>query len=234
MVHPIVEESSSDWSLAVDRLHTGTVADVLDGFGHWGVIDWRVRPVNAVRPVLALALTVRWKPVRKPHVITQPQRSTWEQVRDFLAPGVTSGRGRVYLAGVEGGLQHELALAGGFSATDFQKRGFEAVILGGAIRDAHVVKTLDMPIWATNFTPADTQGSFEVAEIGGSCTIGSVLVRTGDWVLADQSGIVVVPQHLADPVFSKALEIERTEDRMAERTASSESLYEIVNALGRL
>ncbi|WP_181259313.1 RraA family protein [Pseudoduganella armeniaca] len=230
----ISERATPAWAEAVDRLHTGTVADVLDGCGHWGVLDWRVRPANAIRPVLAQALTVRWKPVRKPQSIVAPQPSTWEQVRDFLAPAYASGHNLAYVAGVDDGLQHDLALAGGFSATDMQKRGFAAMVLGGAIRDAHVVTGLDLPVWATNFTPADTQGNYEVAEVGGHCTIGRVVIHTGDWVLADASGIVVVPQAIADAVFERALEIESVEGRIGERTAAGENLNDVVKELGRL
>ncbi|PRB80661.1 dimethylmenaquinone methyltransferase, partial [Pseudomonas cedrina] len=111
-------------------------------------------------PVFGIAYTVRWAPVRKPRDIMAAQPSTWNDVKHFLAPEVKSGRGKIYVGGVDNGVLTELALAGGFSAADFNLRGFEGIILGGAIRDAHVIKQLSIPVWATNFTPADTQGNF--------------------------------------------------------------------------
>ncbi|WP_438867469.1 RraA family protein [Pseudomonas sp. L1(2025)] len=216
-------------------LHTPTLADVLDTFGVWGVIDTRVVPMNDVRgPIFGSAYTVRWSPVRKPRDIMAAQPSTWDDVKNFLAPEITFGRGKIYVGGVDNGLLTELALAGGFSAADFQLRGFEGVILGGAIRDAHVIKQLELPVWATNFTPADTQGNFKVAEAGTACSILGVTIKTGDLIVADASGCVVVPQDLINDVLTRAFEIEQKEKVIFDRVSSGEGLWNVVHDLGRI
>lgn len=219
----------------IATLHSSTLADVLDTFGVWGVLDNEVKLVNGVEaPLFGSAYTVRWSPVRKPHNIMSPQPSTWDDVKHFLVPDVRDGSKSIYVGGVDGGLLKDLALAGGFSATDLCGRGFRGMILGGAIRDAHVVGTLPIPIWATNYTPADTQGNFRVSEVGTSCFVGRIQIRTGDFVFADASGCVVVPQHLVDEVLVKALDIERREVTIQEKVSAGESLWDVVHHLGRL
>ncbi len=232
-------ESSTDsgkkWAGMAQQLHSGILADVLDGFGIWGALDPSIVCLSRFQKnVLGRALTVRWRPSRKSHRILEAQESTWNLVKDFLLPGATNGAGLIYTAGVEDGLLEQFALAGGFSATSVQNRGFEGMILGGAIRDAHVVKTLDLPVWATNFTPVDTQGNYEVAEIGTWCPIENVRIQTGDWIFADESGVIVIPQDKASQVFAKASEVAGTEEAIESRASAGEDVFDIVAEVGHL
>ncbi|WP_272630656.1 RraA family protein [Pseudomonas graminis] len=216
-------------------IHTSTLADVLDSLGIWGVLDYKITNLNGqASPLYGRAMTVRWVPIRKGHSILAPQSSTWEQVKDFLIPGVAVGEQMVYVAGVDGGLLPNLALAGGFSATHFAKLGIRGIVLGGAIRDAHIIKNLQIPVFATNYTPSDTQGSYRVAEVGGSCEVGGIHVHTGDYIFADESGCVVIPQTRFEEVVSKAYDIEAAEEKLEEALVAGLSLHDAVLSIGRL
>jgi regulator of RNase E activity RraA len=216
-------------------LNTPTIADVLDGLGIWGVLDSRIHQVNQKKSrFIGRAYTTRWAPVRKPKSIISAQPSTWDDVKNFLAPDVVDAKGIVYVAGVDDGLLFDYALAGGFSATDFEHRGFSGVLLGGAIRDAHVVNKLAVPIWASNYTPADTQGNYRVVESGGQCMVGRVAIRTGDVIMGDESGIVVIPADMVDTVIDAVCGIEKTELLIQARMQAGEKLFDIVASLGRL
>jgi regulator of RNase E activity RraA len=218
------------------RINSGTLADVLDGLGHFGGFPSTIRALNqSQRRFIGRAYTVRWAPTRKSASIVAPQPSTWEQVRDFLAPACPDGKGLVYVAGTDtGALVTELALAGGFSTADFQLRGFAALVLGGAIRDAHVVHRLELPVWATGFIPADTQGSYRVVECGSWCNVGGQRVTSGDWVFGDETGLITIPAAIAEKVFSSAHSVEATEARLSELIAAGSTLLNAVEELGRL
>lgn len=216
------------------KLHSGTIADVLDGQGFWGVLPSQVVGKKNTRPVLGKACTVRWAPVRKPSSIMAPQGSTWDAVAEFLLPQIDDGAGKVYVAGVEDGLLTEFALAGGFSCGHFQRIGFEALVLGGAVRDAHALEPLDIPIWATNYAPADTQGNYQVKETGTWCRIGNVTIHEGDWIFADETGVICIPQDMFGEVIGLCLAVENTEQEIERRVAAGERLYDIVQSLGRL
>jgi regulator of RNase E activity RraA len=220
----------------LSRLNSATIADVLDAMGVWGTLDRRIVPSVPAKAgrFIGRAYTTRWAPVRKPRDIMQAQPSTWADVKAFLAPGLVDAAGRVYVAGVDDGLCFDYALAGGLSATDFNARGFSGVVLGGAIRDAHVLARLPLDIRATNLAPADTQGNYRVVESGGSCLVGRVSVATGDVVFADETGVVVIPQAIADEVIATASAIESVESDIVARLESGERLFDIVNAMGRI
>ena len=217
------------------HLNTGTIADVLDGMGVWGVLDSRIVPCSKGKPrFIGRAYTTRWCPVRKPRSIMAAQPSTWSNVQSFLAPDVREASGIVYVAGADDGLCVDYALAGGLSASDFEKRGFTGVVLGGAIRDMHIVSQLSLPVRATNFTPADTQGNYRVVESGGRCTIGRITVQTNDIVVADETGCVIIPHAIADAVLTVSLSIESVEADIVGRMRRGDRLFDIVNEKGRI
>lgn len=218
------------------QLHSATLADVLDGLGLFGGFPSAIRALHKtpVR-VLGRAYTVRWVPVRKSKNIAAMQDSTWSQVKDFLAPRCPNGAGRVYVAGTDtGALVTELALAGGFSASDLRSRSFTALLLGGAIRDAHVVIDLGLPVWATGFMPGDTQGSYRVAECGTWCNIGGQRVHSGDWIFADDTGVICIPEAVGERVFRLTEETEAAETQLSEAIAGGATLYDAVARIGRL
>lgn len=210
-------------------LSASALADALDGQGIWGCIHPRVRRLNPGKNVLfGQAYTVHWAPTRKTQDIKAPGPSTWSEVEGFLAPQVSRGEGMVYVGG-SGRLVTEMALAGGLSCSYFEKIGFEGVVLGGAVRDATLITSLGIPVFASNFTPADTQGAYRIASVGQTTTIQSLVIRTGDWLFGDDSGVVVIPDALVDAVFEKALEIERVDASILKRINIGESLHDIVS-----
>jgi len=226
----------------VDRVVTAagittcTLSDVLDGLGLANaVLDVDIRRVAGASGMFhGEAYTVEWVPNRKGPHITAQSPSTWTQVRDFLVPELTEGTGRVYLAG-SGPLIRDAALAGGLSCTYLaQQLRFSGIVLGGAVRDRDVVNQLTTPVLATGYVPVDTQGGYRVASVGGSCVVANVLVQTGDWVFADDNGIVVVPAERLSEVLELAVGIESVEQSILDRMAAGERLPDIVDSLGRI
>lgn len=216
------------------KLNAGTLADVLDGYGVNGVLHHRVTKLSGeTKNVLAQAVTVRWERVRKGKSIIDKQSSTWEQVKDFLVPQVRDGSGKIYVAGGHQFIDN-MALAGGLSCTHFQNINFEAVVLGGAVRDAQILEKLTLPVLASNYSPADTQGSYRVAEIHTYCDIDDVRIFENDWIFIDQTGVIVIPQAISEQVFADALAIESVEDNMVERLNRGEHLFDIVEKSERI
>lgn len=216
------------------NLSTSTIADVLDAHGYQGVVTSRLtRSSGHGRAFCGTAYAVRWAPVRKGHAIVEPQPSTWEQVRGFLVPELKQAAGKVYVAGA-GPLVTDAALAGGLSTTYFEQLGFEGVVLGGAVRDADVLRTLQIPVVCSNLIPADTQGSFRVVESGTSCVIDNLVIHTGDWIVSDANGTVVIPAAIFHEVVDRGRKIEALEDQITNRIRQGERLPDIIDQVGRI
>lgn len=217
-------------------LSTCAITDVLDGMGVTSaVLPDRLRHrCGPPTLVYGTAYPVSWVEVRKQASIHAPSPSTWQQVRDFLVPEVSDGRGRVYVAGA-GDLLTHAALAGGMSTTYLLEQvGFHAVVLGGAVRDRAVVETMRRPVVASNFIPTDTQGAYRVASTGVECRIGDVRIVAGDWVFTDGNGTVVVADDVVLEVLDRAVTVERAEARVMEQVRAGRPLYEIVDEGGQI
>ncbi|MEP6752991.1 MAG: hypothetical protein ABI959_09620, partial [Candidatus Dormiibacterota bacterium] len=76
----------------------------------------------------------------------------------------------------------------------------------------HRGAALGLPVWSRGVTPvAPTKlGGGEVAV---EVELAGVKVRPGDWVIADDDGIVIWPQDRLDELKARAAEIDRTEQQ---------------------
>ena len=63
-------------------------------------------------------------------------------------------------------------------------------------------------------TPRDIVGAWVPVAFDEPISYGQVVVRPGDYVLADCDGIVVIPEAAAEGVVSEALASMRTEDKV--------------------
>lgn len=216
------------------RISTSTFADVMDGMKTGGVLTHRLTSVNMNDYYIAgYAYTVRWQIIRKGSDITAPMPSTWEQVKDFLVPEIDNGENRIYVAGA-GDCLYDAALAGGMSCTYFAGLGFAGVITGGAVRDAEDLQPLIMPVIATNLIPTDTQGAWYVAETGGSCRIEQMTIRTGDLIVADNNGVVVIPPQNSAAVMNTAVAVHHTENKMLTDIRNGVRLPDLIESTGRI
>ena len=197
-------------------LTTCAIADALDALGVPDrILHHGLRRVDAGGGMFfGSAYPVSWTATRKTRDIRAASPGTWSEVRDFLVPDLSDGRGLVYVAGA-GGLVVDAALAGGLSITYFQRQlGLEGVVLGGAVRDRAQVLEAGIPVVASNFIPTDTQGAYRVASVGEECVIANVVVKRGDWVFSDDNGTAVVPHAHVENVLRVATEVESREARV--------------------
>jgi regulator of RNase E activity RraA len=218
-----------------EKLTSGALSDALDGLGIWSVLHPRIRLHGGEpRAFFGKAYTVCWGPTRKQRDIRGVMPSTWEHVRDFLLPAAGDVEGMVYVAGSQSGMIERFALAGGLSTAHFERMGMEAVVLGGAVRDADELAKRSIPIWATSFSPADSQGNYRVIATGTECIVDDILVRTGDWIFGDSTGLIVLPAAHAPEAVRRALEITQAETAITTRCNSGESLSSVLEDFGHI
>ncbi|MFY2763255.1 ribonuclease E activity regulator RraA [Arenimonas sp. MALMAid1274] len=118
--------------------------------------------------------------------------STFEdnsRVREAVAE---AGNGRVLV--VDGGGSTRRSLLGDNLAALAVRNGWAGVVVHGVIRDTEAIARLDLGVKALGTCPRKTekrdQGLRDVA-----LHLGGVVVLPGDWLCADEDGVVV----LADP-----------------------------------
>lgn len=83
-----------------------------------------------------------------------------------------------------------LAVAGGNVCAVAQRRGIAAFVVDGYIRDLGEVREMGFPVFARGVFPKP--GGKNVVLPQGDTVVGGVTIRTGDVVVADEEGIVVL------------------------------------------
>jgi len=110
-----------------------------------------------------------------------------------------------------------------------QKR-LSGVVIDGAIRDVPEIVKLKFPAYARFITPtAGEPRGF--GEIGIPIRIGGVSVFTGDWLVGDEDGIVVVPQKKAVEIANRAMDVLERENRIREEIKAGGTLSSVTELL---
>jgi 4-hydroxy-4-methyl-2-oxoglutarate aldolase len=97
----------------------------------------------------------------------------------------------------------DFAVAGGNVCAVAQRNGVAAFVVDGVIRDLAEVREMRFPVFARGVIPIPGAKA-AVAPVNPPVTCGGVEVQTGDMVVADEEGIVVVPHELLDEVLEQA------------------------------
>lgn len=106
------------------------------------------------------------------------------------------GEGKVMV--VDAGGSMRCAMLGDMLAEKAVQNGWEGIIMYGCIRDVDVIGTLDLGVQALGTHPKKSEkkgvGEYQVA-----VTFGGVTFVPGDYVYADNNGIIVSPEPLRMP-----------------------------------
>ena len=123
--------------------------------------------------------------------------------------------------------QGKTAIWGELATWSAKLKGLAGVVIDGAVRDYDDLLKIRFPIFSRYIVPnaGEPKG---LGEIGAEITCGNQLVRTGDWIIGDDSGVVVVPQEIAQEIANRALDVKEQENRIREEIKSGGSLGSVL------
>lgn len=117
----------------------------------------------------------------------------WEDNTQLKAAVESPGAGRVLV--VDGGMSLRRALLGGNLAAAAARNGWAGLLIHGAVRDLAELRVQPLAIWALGHVPLPTerqgQGQRDVPVV-----IDGTALRPGEWLRADEDGVVVHPSPL--------------------------------------
>ena len=104
--------------------------------------------------------------------------------------------------------------------------GVAGVVIDGAIRDIDDIKAMSFPAFSRSVAPnaGEPKG---YGGIGMEISVGGQMIRTGDWIIGDESGIVVVPKEKAVEVANRALDVHERENRTREEITRGSTLSKV-------
>jgi regulator of RNase E activity RraA len=103
---------------------------------------------------------------------------------------------------------------GGLASRIAQRRGVRGTILWGSCRDVDEIRSIGYPVWSVATSPRRSRNEFTFGSINQPIAIGGVTIAPRDYVLADESGVVVVPAARIDEVLALAERIAAQEAKL--------------------
>jgi 3-hexulose-6-phosphate synthase/6-phospho-3-hexuloisomerase len=117
---------------------------------------------------------------------------------------------------------------GGLATLSCKIKGVEGVVVDGAVRDLQEIRPMDYPLFSSDVVPnaGDPKG---MGEINSEIVCGGQTVRPGDYIVGDDSGVVVIPKERAYEIARRAKEVEKTENRLFEEISRGKTLSQVVS-----
>jgi 4-hydroxy-4-methyl-2-oxoglutarate aldolase len=109
---------------------------------------------------------------------------------------------------------HEIALMGELSAQTLQARGVLGYVVDGGSRDTELVLAQGFPVFCSFLTPADIVERWIPDAFAAPIKIGAVTIVSGDYVLGDRDGVVVIPRAIVEEVVTRTEAVVATESDM--------------------
>jgi 3-hexulose-6-phosphate synthase/6-phospho-3-hexuloisomerase len=102
------------------------------------------------------------------------------------------------------------------------------VVVDGAVRDIESIACLDLPVFTRHTVPEAGEPKGH-GDIGVEILCGSQTVRTGDWIVGDDNGVVVVPHEHAQEIANRSLNVMERENRIREEIKRGSTLSAVLN-----
>ena len=139
---------------------------------------------------------------------------------------------------VDAGGDTEVSVCGGLMGGLAKNRGIRGMIVDGAGRDIDELEDINWPIWTRSITPRGTHTMFsarkEELSINVPIACGGVVVRPGDFIVADTIGVCVVPLDRADEFLTLAAEQAEREANTREWVARGKTVEDLLAEFGRI
>jgi 4-hydroxy-4-methyl-2-oxoglutarate aldolase len=97
-----------------------------------------------------------------------------------------------------------------------KNNGASGFVTDGPMRDYEGLVEVGLPAWCTGMNP-NSPFSNGPGTVGGSAIVGGRTIASGDLIVADCNGVVVVPHAKIDVVIARLADVRRMEDELETR-----------------
>ena len=201
------------------KLDSCALSDALDSLALKGA-TWGVRPQWPCAKIGGRAVTMKIKPAG----LQQPKQHLGTAPIEAAHPGD--------IIVIDNGGQPQFSCWGGLLSLSAKLRGLSGVVIDGASRDIDEARDLGFPVYARGVVPMTARGRVAQESFNQEIQFAGVQCRPGDLVLADGSGIIIVPREKEEEVMAAAEAIYQKEQEMADGIRKGYSGVEILEKLG--
>ncbi len=190
------------------KVRTSDVCDALDSMGlqQRCEMDPVMRPLYPGIRFSGIARTAEYAPVDRP--IASMTYEEFDERQYHTGP-----RGLWHEAGRWGGPDEVLVIdakrtragiLGSSNTIDGRLKGTVGFVIDGTCRDSRECVLQQTPVFCSVRSPAHPMGRIAAVSDNKPIVCAGVTVRPGDFVVADDDGVVVVPREVAEEVARRA------------------------------
>lgn len=181
------------------RFETPAVSDAMDGLGlEPGVVTGLTRLAGGVPPVMGPARTATVVDTDEPDIPGLAEYLDEAADGDLLVLGWAAST--------------TASAWGGLAATRTAGRGCVGLVTAGWVRDLEEIRATPLVVWCRGPMPRSGKGRLAVRRVGEQVEVGGVLVRDRDLVVADGTGVCVVPRDRSPDVLEAAVRLQEREE----------------------
>jgi len=190
---PNTDTDSQALARRAAKIATSTFANALDDFGLAGQILPTLKQVAPRLSCAGPAVTVRE---------SVGEAGTYES-KDFRVGAMidAAGTGDVIVVEACGA---NISTWGGMASFAARHKGVAGLLCDGGVRDLEEIVGFEFPVFARHLTPTTGRTRLKVEAIGEPVTVDGVRVEPGDMVVADGTGVVILPVDRAAEIISVA------------------------------
>ncbi len=191
---------------AFSKVSTPNIADAMQ---KRGPMDGIIPRINRATKMVGRALTVK------------TVDGDWAKPVEAIDK---AEKGTVIVVDAGGG---KTAVWGELASWSCKVKGVSGVVIDGATRDIDTILDIDFPVFSRWVVPhaGEPKGH---GEIGSEIECGGQRVRTGDWIVGDETSVVVVPQEVAVEMANRALDVLERENRIREEIKRGGTLSSVL------
>ncbi len=205
------------------HVEVASVSDALEQVsGRPMYMSHRMRPVFPAK-FAGFALTVQ---------LNKEENRDPAALQGMLAAIDQGGPNSVWVMVVQDGA--DIAGMGGLMGTAMAARNYSGAVIDGGVRDVAYLQKIAFPVYALGIVPSTSVNHYRFVGANLPVVCDGVPVTSGDIVVADADGVVVVPRSRAAEVLALAREMDFKEHSMYATIEKLKSIVEAVKQFGRL
>lgn len=193
----------------LEKLSKISAATLHEAIGKQGALPYGIKPINPTMKLCGRAFTVS--------SIPGDNKMLHRAIANASAGDVIVAHVSNYY---EAGYWGELMTVGAI------QRGILGLVIDGCVRDADPIEQLGFPIFSRGLCIHGTT-KFGQGTLKEPITIGDVIIHTGDIVVGDRDGVVVIPATRAEEALEKGIAREEKEARTLEQLRAGKTSLEI-------
>ena len=218
-----------------EKVPTASLFDVMERKGMApaaSVLALDIAPLTPGRQLAGTAFTWRW--VRDPRGFREWNPSYLRGLSTYFSP---IQEGNVVV--VDGGRDRSCGHWGEMLSTLARRFGARGAIIDGGTRDSAGIRAMDNWLAYSRYTtPVEGVGRMRIHDIQVPLTLDGALtpnvtVRPGDWIVADDDAVLVIPADRAEELLIAGEELEDLDRQSARAFAAGDDIDETFRKFGR-